>query len=84
MSRFFFLKREKIKNRFRGVQLKRWFSTFIRRKINDRTKLREWNEISKKENIFKIKMPGGGLPGILNNSLWGVSTMNRGAKLKYF
>jgi len=30
----------------------------------------------------KIKMPGGGLPGILNNSLWGVSTMNRGAKLK--
>ena len=55
MSRFFFLKREKIKNRFRGVQLKRLFSTFIRRGINDRTKLREWNEISKKENIFKIK-----------------------------
>ena len=50
--KIFFLKREKIKNRFRGVQLKRWFSTFIRRGINDRTKLREWNEIVNHEKYF--------------------------------
>jgi hypothetical protein len=60
------LEMHKIKNRSRGVQLERWFSTFIRRRINDSTKLKEWNEISKKENIFKIKMPSGGIPGLIN------------------
>ena len=29
---------------------------------------------------FKIKMPGGGLPGEVN-SLWGVSTMNSWCKI---
>jgi len=44
-------------------------------------KIHEKKGRNKTQGIFKIKMPGGGLPGILKDSLWGVSTMNHGTKV---